>query len=134
MRERVHGEVGQRPTAEQGLAVGAALVVHRFAVGEVQAGEPGEFGGLIDAAGACGFLVNLLERDDVGTGGGDHAGETDEVEFAVHPFAVVDIVGENAERRDRGRRFGGGKGPDRVEADRDPHEEGAKEHMGNARC
>jgi hypothetical protein len=95
--------------------------------------EPGKFGGLIDAAGARGFLVNLLERDDVGAGGGDDPGETDEVEFAVHPFAVVDVVGENAEGRDRGRRFGGGKGPDRVDADRDPHEEGAKEHDGNAR-
>ena len=65
--ECVDGKLFQWPTAEQRLAVSAALIVHRLAVAEAQTGEASEFRRLIDAAGAGGFLVHLLQRHQVRT-------------------------------------------------------------------
>lgn len=94
----------QRPTAEEGLAVGTALIVHGFAVGETQAGERGEFSGLIDALGAGGLPIDLLQGNEVGGRGGDDAGEAGGARAAVHAFAVMDIVSEDAQgARSRGR-------------------------------
>jgi hypothetical protein len=41
---------------------------------------------LIDAAGALGALVHLLERDEVRVGGADDGGDALEVDLAVHPL------------------------------------------------
>jgi hypothetical protein len=84
---------------EEGVAVLAAVVVHRLAEEGLEAGHTGEFGEGVDAADAVGALVDLLEGDDVGVGVLDDAGDALEVEAAVDAFAVVDVIGKDANFR-----------------------------------
>jgi hypothetical protein len=84
---------------EEGVAVFAAVVVHGFAEEGLEAGHAGEFGEGIGAADAVGALVDLLEGDDVGVAVLDDAGDAFEVEAAVDAFAVVDVIGEDADFR-----------------------------------
>lgn len=72
----------------------------------VEPGEPGEFGRLIDSAGAGGAVVDLLEADDVGFGAANHGCDPGQIDPAVGAAAMVDVVGEHAERR-----LGGGSRP-----------------------
>jgi hypothetical protein len=53
---------------------------------------------LIDPARSGRLHINLLQRDEVGSRGCDEGGDAFEIEHAIDPFAVVNVVCEHTER------------------------------------
>jgi hypothetical protein len=89
-----------------GLAAG---VVHRFAEGRVHSRQPSQLGRLIRALRAASRVIDLLECHHVRLHPLNHSHNPWQVEFAVRPFAVVDVVAEHADGRrlDRFSQTGG---------------------------
>ena len=83
---------------EDRLAVLAAAVVHRLAEDAVHAGEPGEFGGLVDVVGAFVLLSTSCRATRSALASVMTLGDA-EVELFVGALAVVDVVGHHAEGR-----------------------------------
>src|SRR5690606_10664745 len=82
---------------EQAVAVAFAVDFYRGAEGVVEAEFGTEVGELVFAAGALPAAVEFLERDDVGIEVAQHAGDAVGREASVEAFAVVDVVGDDAE-------------------------------------
>lgn len=49
---------------------------------------------LVNSSGSLRFLVNLLQRDEIGLCRPDDPGNTGEIEFSVQTSSVVDVVAE----------------------------------------
>ena len=98
-----------RELGEDGGAVAAAVVVNVVAEVDFHVHQLGELGRLVDVAGAVGFLVDFLKGDDIGLFGHYHFGNAGEVELVVGAFAMVDVVGDDAEFGGEGGLSCGGK-------------------------
>jgi hypothetical protein len=96
-RETMDLRVADGEAGEDGLAVFAAVVVHGFAKGEMETGETGEFGGLVDAVATPALVVDFLKRDEVGLLLADEGGDAVEIEVVVLPHPVVEVPGEEPE-------------------------------------
>ncbi len=96
--EQVVRRRDERVPREQRHPVAAALVVEEGAEDGMHPGQLAQHGRLIDATRALHHAVHFLQRDQVRFQCVDHAGDPLQVDHPVHPFAVFDVVGEDAER------------------------------------
>ena len=90
-------EAGDGQMGEDAMSVLPAVVVDGFGVAEFHIEEFGEFADLIGAIHALRVTVHLLQGDHMGENGADDLGNAVQVEFLVHAFAVVDIIGQECD-------------------------------------
>jgi hypothetical protein len=62
----------------------------------LHAGQASELGRLVNALGSVGALVDFLERNDIRLDRSNDGSYPREINLAIHPFAVADVVRENA--------------------------------------
>ena len=87
-----------RVLREHGQAIAATVVVHEFAEPVLHAEGFPQRCGLIDASAAAAALVHLLQRHEIRLQPPQYGGGAVKVELAVHPHAVPDVGGDDAER------------------------------------
>ena len=88
-----------RQPGEDRVPVLASLVGSMGPVVSGHVEELGQHGGLVDAPGPLRVPVYFLEGDDVGVQGAQDVGEALQVDLPVHPLAVADVEGDDADGR-----------------------------------
>ena len=85
-------ENGFRIFGDDGVAIGAARQRDGFAEERLVAGQFAENRRLVDFAGTLDVHIDFLESDDVWILPFDKIRDALQIHFAVHSFAVMDVI------------------------------------------
>jgi hypothetical protein len=81
-----------REPRQHGVSVSAALEIDVVSERDLHAGEFAQHCWLIDSVGALSAAVDFLKGNNVGIHGLDNTGRAREIDFAIDPCTVLDVV------------------------------------------